>query len=121
MKLAYLFIFEFFFATQAKFYNIIASDGGGIRGLIPVQVLKNMETYAYDYAVKNGYQVPKYLDANGKEIKGVIHVKDLFDMMAGTSAGSQMFAILSCPSDNDPKSPKYFAKDAENFYLESRS
>ena len=80
-----------------------------------------METYAYDFATKNGYKVPKYLDANGTEIKGVIHVKDLFDMMAGTSAGSQMFAILSCPSDNDPNTQKYFAKDAENFYLESRS
>jgi len=32
-----------------------------------------------------------------------------------------MFAILSCPSENDPNSPKYFGKDAENFYLESRS
>ncbi len=47
-----------------------------------------METYAYEYATKNGYKVPKYLDSNGAEIKGVIHVKDLFDMMAGTSAGS---------------------------------
>lgn len=58
MKLTYLFIFEFFIFTQAKFYNIIASDGGGIRGLIPVQVIKGMETYAYEYATKNGYKVP---------------------------------------------------------------
>jgi hypothetical protein len=36
MKLTYPFIFEFFIISQAKFYNIIASDGGGIRGLIPV-------------------------------------------------------------------------------------
>ena len=121
MKLYYLFIFELFIVTEAKFYNIIASDGGGIRGLIPVQVIKNIETYAYDYATKNGYKVPKYLDADGKDIKGVIHVKDLFDMFAGASAGSQMFAILSCPSDKDPNSPKYFGKDAEDFYLESRS
>ena len=32
-------------------YNILSIDGGGIRGLIPAQVIKRMEKFAFDYAV----------------------------------------------------------------------
>lgn len=30
-------------------FNILSLDGGGIRGLIPAQAIKNIETYAYKY------------------------------------------------------------------------
>ena len=31
------------------FYNILAIDGGGIRGLIPAVVLEELEKYAYEF------------------------------------------------------------------------
>ena len=34
---------------NSKYYNILSIDGGGIRGLIPLQTIKYMETYAYEY------------------------------------------------------------------------
>lgn len=45
--------------TQAtgsqKYYNILATDGGGIRGIIPLQVIAYLEDETYKYAVSKGY------------------------------------------------------------------
>ena len=84
-------------------------DGGGIRGLIPAQALKYIEKYAFDYATQKGYKVPQYKDDNGAIRQGVYALKDLFDMMAGTSTGSIIAAGLSYPSDYDPNTPKFFS------------
>ena len=35
---------------KKKMYNILALDGGGIRGLIPGQIISQVETIAYNYA-----------------------------------------------------------------------
>jgi len=35
--------------------NILAVDGGGIRGLIPGVVIREMEKMAYDYALEKQY------------------------------------------------------------------
>ncbi len=37
-----------------KIYNILAVDGGGIRGLIPGAVIVEIEKFAYEYAKKRG-------------------------------------------------------------------
>ena len=56
MKLLKLSIFILGVAAQKKvdnkkYYNILAIDGGGIRGLIPATALQYMEKYAYEYCV----------------------------------------------------------------------
>ena len=45
---------------NSRYYNILSIDGGGIRGLIPLQVIKYMETYAYDYCIEKNYKFPQY-------------------------------------------------------------
>ena len=100
---------------MVKHYNILSLDGGGIRGLIPAQVLKYMELYAYEYSTQKGYSFPKY---PGRE--GIIPMKDLFDMMAGTSTGSIISAALSYPSgeklETGEQIPQYWSKEVIEVY-----
>ena len=53
-------------------YNVLAIDGGGIRGIITVTCVSRMEEYAYEYASSQGYTssptFPKYLDSEGSVI-----------------------------------------------------
>ena len=77
-----------------KSYNILTLDGGGIKGIIPAVVLQKLETYAGTYIKGKPYEskVPKY---PGRE--GVVAMKDMFHMMAGTSTGSIISAALTVP------------------------
>jgi len=65
--------------------------------------------------------VPQYKDANGTIRQGVYALKDLFDMMAGTSTGSIIAAGLSYPSDYDSKTPKFFSQEIINIYKDNGS
>lgn len=53
---------------EDKPYNILAIDGGGIKGIIPAKILENMENYAYQYATKKNYDIPKHIDITGNII-----------------------------------------------------
>ena len=81
-------------------------DGGGIRGLIPAVILMNMETYSFEYATSKAYTFPTY---TGRD--GLIAMKDLFNMTAGTSTGSILAAGLVYPNPDRvaEKEPKFFA------------
>lgn len=60
-----------------------------------------MEQYAFEYSTEKGYTFPKYPPGpDGTSREGLIPMKDLFDMMAGTSTGSIISAALSYPSDD---------------------
>lgn len=39
-----------------EYYNILAIDGGGIRGIIPGVILDKMEKYAFEYATLKKYK-----------------------------------------------------------------
>ena len=45
-------------SANDDYYNILAIDGGGIRGLISAKVLENIETLAWDYAISKNYTFP---------------------------------------------------------------
>ncbi|XP_047336451.1 patatin-like protein 2 [Impatiens glandulifera] len=90
--------FEIHPPTYGKLITILSIDGGGIRGIIPATILT-------------------YLEAQLKELDGDdARLADYFDIMAGTSTGGLMTAMLATP--NKDRRPLYKAEDITPFYLE---
>lgn len=109
--------------NEVQMYNMLIIDGGGIRGLIPGQVILYLEKYAYEYANKIGLTaVPEFnkcFQYKGHEKK--MAMKDLFDTMAGTSTGSIISAGLSYPKDSagfetNEWVPMYWGDDVIEIY-----
>jgi hypothetical protein len=48
-----------------------------------------------------------------------MHVRDLFDMFAGTSTGSILASALSLKSTTNSSEPRYWATDANMIYVDS--
>ena len=78
--------------------NILSIDGGGMKGIVASIVLMKLE---------------KYLKAYSKNENAAI--SDYFDLVAGTSTGSILTALLLCPDEHGR--PKYSAKDALELYI----
>lgn len=79
--------------------RILSIDGGGIRGILPGQILTSLEE---KLKKKSG-------DPNTK-------IGGCFDLIAGTSTGAILGAAYICPGLDGR--PKFSAQDAVNFYLE---
>ena len=96
-------------------FTILALDGGGVRGLIPATVLKEMESISYQFVTDPAnaelFEKPVPRDDNKK----IVHMHTLFDMMSGTSTGSIITGMLTAPSDK-PNTPKYTAQDVITLY-----
>ena len=88
-------------ANQKKLTRILSIDGGGIRGIIPGQVLVSLE------------EKLKKID-NNPDAK----IADYFDLIAGTSTGGILTCIYLAPSKDNPKRPMFSAKEAVDLYLE---
>ena len=86
---------------SSKYFRILSIDGGGIRGVIPGQVLVALE---------------EKLQTKTKNPQA--RIGDFFDLIAGTSTGGILTCILLCPDSKNPKSPKFTAKEAVELYLE---
>ncbi|KAB2023405.1 hypothetical protein ES319_D06G017100v1 [Gossypium barbadense] len=86
---------------QAPIYRnlttVLSIDGGGIRGIIPGIILGFLES-----------ELQK-LDSEDARLA------DYFGVIAGTSTGGLVTAMLTCP--NDKNRPLFAAKDIKNFYL----
>ncbi|KAL8473608.1 hypothetical protein ACS0TY_030449 [Phlomoides rotata] len=85
--------------TNGRLITILSIDGGGIRGIIPAKILEFLESELQKLDGKNA------------------RIADYFDVIAGTSTGGLMAAMLVAPDDNNR--PLYAAKDVTPFYLEN--
>lgn len=77
--------------------NILSIDGGGIRGIIPATVLVHIEK--------------RIREQRGDDKR----IADYVDMVAGTSTGAILGAMLLVPDENGR--PKFTAEDALNLYV----
>ncbi len=84
-----------------KLKRILSIDGGGIRGIIPGQILVVLEE--------------KLKQASGNENA---RIADYFDLVAGTSTGGILTCAYLCPDQQDPGRPKYTAPEVVDLYLE---
>lgn len=79
--------------------------------------MTKFEKYAYEYSTSKGYKFPTYGNRTG-----VIHMKDLFDMAAGTSTGSFISAGLGYSKGTETEelrtTPVYFGKELLRLYTE---
>jgi patatin-like phospholipase/acyl hydrolase len=82
-----------------KRLTILSIDGGGVRGIIPSTILECLESALQD------------LDGPTAVLA------DYFDVIAGTSTGGLVTAMLTVPGDVDKTRPKFSAKDVSDLYL----
>lgn len=80
--------------------KILSIDGGGIRGIIPGQILVSLE--------KKLQTVTSNPDAR---------IAHYFDFFAGSSTGGILTCLLLCPDDKNPLMPKFTAKQAVDLYI----
>ncbi len=81
---------------NSKTVRILSIDGGGIRGILPGQILVRLESI----------------------LGGPIY--EHFDLVAGTSTGGILACVLLCPDDPDKAQPRarFTAEEAVAIYLE---
>ena len=84
---------------MAELMRILSIDGGGIRGIIPGQILVALE------------EKLKKHDANAR-------IGDYFDFVAGTSTGGILTCLYLCPEAKNAKRPRFSAEEAVELYLE---
>ncbi len=77
---------------ERKHIRILSIDGGGIRGIIPALILKDIES----------------------RLKPGKHLTDCFDIMAGTSTGGIIALLLNTPDTHGK--PKYNASNIIELY-----
>lgn len=86
-------------APKKKLTRILSIDGGGIRGILPGQILVSLEKRLQEH------------DENAR-------IADYFDLIAGTSTGGILTCFYLFPDENEPNRPRYTAQQAVDLYLE---
>ncbi|CAM0942940.1 unnamed protein product [Alopecurus aequalis] len=84
--------------SYGSIVTVLSIDGGGVRGIIPGTILAFLEE--------------KLQELDGPDAR----LADYFDVIAGTSTGGLVTAMLTAP--NAQGRPLFAAKDINNFYLE---
>jgi len=75
-------------------YKVLSLDGGGIRGIIPAIILKEIEKRTQK------------------------RIWELFDLIAGTSTGGFLAMILTVPNPDNPNTARYDMEEIINMYRE---
>ncbi|KAF5445119.1 hypothetical protein F2P56_034193 [Juglans regia] len=83
--------------TYGNVITVLSIDGGGIRGLIPGTILDFLES--------------EFQKLDGEDAR----IADYFDVIAGTSTGGLVTAMITAP--NEKNRPVFAAKDIKDFYL----
>lgn len=81
--------------------KILSIDGGGIRGIIPGQVLITLER-----------------KLQKRTRKPDARLADYFDFFAGTSTGGILACLYLCPDLNDPAVARFSAEEAVALYID---
>ncbi|XP_006660213.2 patatin-like protein 2 [Oryza brachyantha] len=84
--------------SYGSIVTVLSIDGGGVRGIIPGTILAFLEE--------------KLQEIDGPEAR----IADYFDVVAGTSTGGLVTAMLTAPDDQGR--PLFAAKGINDFYLE---
>ncbi|KAG8384419.1 hypothetical protein BUALT_Bualt04G0116000 [Buddleja alternifolia] len=84
--------------TKGRLVTILSIDGGGIRGIIPSRILANLES--------------KLQELDGPNAR----IADYFDVIAGTSTGGLITAMLAAPGEDNR--PLFNAENITSFYLQ---
>ncbi|KAG6409678.1 hypothetical protein SASPL_127720 [Salvia splendens] len=84
--------------VDGRIITILSIDGGGIRGIIPAKILEFLES--------------ELQKLDGEDAR----IADYFDVIAGTSTGGLVTAMLTAPDANNR--PIYAAKDIVPFYVQ---
>ncbi len=87
--------------TKERLTRILSIDGGGIRGIIPGQILVSLE---------------EKLKIKSKNPNA--RIADYFDFIAGTSTGGILTCAYLCPDPEHAHRPKFTAQEVVNLYLE---
>ncbi|KAI3453172.1 hypothetical protein Pfo_009835 [Paulownia fortunei] len=82
-----------------RYITVLSIDGGGIKGILPAVILDFLES--------------QLQELDGEEVR----LADYFDVIAGTSTGGLVTAMLTSPDENNR--PLYAAKDIKPFYLDN--
>lgn len=86
-------------------FRILSIDGGGIRGIIPGQILVNVERWLREATRNEGTRLADY-----------------FDLFVGTSTGGILACAYVVPGreseGGSPQRPRLSAKEVVGFYLE---
>ncbi|KAI8549867.1 hypothetical protein RHMOL_Rhmol06G0058200 [Rhododendron molle] len=84
--------------THGNLITVLSIDGGGIRGIIPATILEYLESQLQEF--------------DGEDAR----LADYFDVIAGTSTGGLVTAMLTAP--NEKGRPLFAAKEIKPFYLD---
>ncbi|XP_047966916.1 patatin-like protein 2 [Salvia hispanica] len=82
-----------------RYITVLSIDGGGIKGILPAVILDFLES--------------QLQEVDGEQAR----IADYFDVIAGTSTGGLVTAMLTAP--NQSNRPLYSGKGIKPFYLEN--